>query len=94
VHRPVEGTVLTVAEAAAKAAARAAAQSSALAEIGRAAAVGARQALMATRQQLDVLAASGVVDAAGAGLCVVLGTIRATLSFEFLAHTPSGNGML
>ncbi len=72
--------MLTVAEAAAKAAARAAAQSSALAEIGRAAAVGARQALMATRQQLDVLAASGVVDAAGAGLCVVLDALNTAIS--------------
>ena len=80
VHRPVEGTVLTVAEAAAKAAARAAAQSSALAEIGRAAAVGARQALMATRQQLDVLAASGVVDAGGAGLCVMLDALNTAIS--------------
>jgi DAK2 domain fusion protein YloV len=80
VHRPVEGTVLTVADAAAEAAAQAAAQSSALSEIGRAAAAGARQALMATRQQLDVLAASGVVDAGGAGLCVLLDALNAAIS--------------
>ena len=72
VHRPVEGTILTVADAAAQAAARAAAYAGALPEIGRAAAFGARQALTATPGQLDVLAASGVVDAGGAGLCVVL----------------------
>ena len=80
VHRPVEGTVLTVAEAAAEAAARAAAHSSALSEIGRAAAVGARQALMATRQQLDVLASRGVVDAGGAGLCVMLDALNTAIN--------------
>jgi DAK2 domain fusion protein YloV len=80
VHRPVEGTVLTVADAAAEAAALAAAQSSALSEIGRAAAAGARQALTATRHQLDVLAASGVVDAGGAGFCVLLDALNAAIS--------------
>jgi len=80
VHRPVEGTVLTVADAAAQAARRAAAQSGSLPEIGRAAASGARQALTATPGQLEVLAASGVVDAGGAGLCVVLDALSEAVS--------------
>jgi len=76
VHRPLEGTVLTVADAAAQAAARA----SGLADVGRAAALGARQALARTQQQLGILAASGVVDAGGAGLCVVLDALSAAIS--------------
>jgi DAK2 domain fusion protein YloV len=80
VHRPVEGTILTVADAAAHAAARAAAYAGALPEIGRAAAAGARQALTATPGQLDVLAESGVVDAGGAGLCVVLDALSEAVS--------------
>ncbi|MGN6794048.1 MAG: DAK2 domain-containing protein [Streptosporangiaceae bacterium] len=80
VHRPVEGTVLTVADAAAEAAVRAAAQPAGLAEVGRAAALGASEALLGTRRQLDVLAASGVVDAGGAGLCVLLDALSAAIA--------------
>jgi DAK2 domain fusion protein YloV len=80
VHRPVEGTVLTVADAAAQAAGRTAAQSADLPLVGREAALAAREALLGTRRQLDVLAASGVVDAGGAGLCVVLDALSAAIS--------------
>jgi DAK2 domain fusion protein YloV len=80
VHRPVEGTVLTVADAAARAAAHAAAQPADLPVVGQAAATGAREALLGTRQQLEVLAASGVVDAGGAGLCVLLDALSAAIS--------------
>ena len=80
VHRPVEGTVLTVADAAARAAAHAAAQPADLPGVGQAAATGAREALLRTRQQLEVLAASGVVDAGGAGLCVLLDALSAAIS--------------
>lgn len=80
VHRPVEGTVLTVADAAARAAAHAAARPADLPAVGRAAATGARDALLGTRQQLEVLAASGVVDAGGAGLCVLLDALSAAIS--------------
>jgi DAK2 domain fusion protein YloV len=78
VLRPIEGTLLTVADAAAAAAA--AARSTGLPEVSQAAARGARQALAATPRQLDVLAASGVVDAGGAGLCVVLDAFSAAVS--------------
>lgn len=76
VHRPLEGTVLTVADAAA----RAAAQASDLAAVGRAAALGAREALARTQQQLEALALGGVVDAGGAGLCVMLDALSAAIS--------------
>jgi len=76
VRRPVEGTVLTVADAAARAAARA----TGLAEVSREAARGARAALARTEEQLEVLAASGVVDAGGAGLCVVLDALSAAVT--------------
>jgi dihydroxyacetone kinase-like predicted kinase len=88
VSRPVEGTVLTVADAAARAAAAvctppgstasgspaslAEAAGVALAAVVLAAAAAARQALGLTTGQLAVLAERGVVDAGGAGLCVVL----------------------
>jgi DAK2 domain fusion protein YloV len=79
VNRPAEGTVLTVADAAARAAAGRAAGSS-LAEVVAAAAAGARLALARTQQQLDVLAASGVVDAGAAGLCVLLDALSAAVT--------------
>jgi dihydroxyacetone kinase-like predicted kinase len=76
VRRPVDGTVLTVADAAAQAAARV----SDLADVGRAAARGARHALAQTQRQLGVLAERGVVDAGGAGLCVVLDALSAAIT--------------
>jgi DAK2 domain fusion protein YloV len=95
VHRPVEGTVLTVADAAAGAAVRAAAELAGLAEVGRAAALSARDALLATRRELDVLAASGVVDAGGAGLCVLLDALNAVISGDdhgsFAVPAPIGH---
>lgn len=115
VWQPVEGTLLTVADAAASAALRSAglagpdaaagpapppaapaaggltsrpaphpasaavARWPSLAEVSRAAALGARQALLRTERQLDALAANGVVDAGGAGLCVVLDALCAAI---------------
>jgi DAK2 domain fusion protein YloV len=76
VHRPAEGTLLTVADAAALAAGR----GIGLAEVTREAALGARLALTQTQRQLAVLAASGVVDAGAAGLCVVLDALSAAIS--------------
>jgi dihydroxyacetone kinase-like predicted kinase len=103
VSRPAEGTVLTVADAAAGAAAQYLAAAVALTGIGgtsaggdaasspapaagtlaqvvAAAAAGARLALARTQQQLDVLAASGVVDAGAAGLCVLLDALTAAVT--------------
>jgi len=72
VAHPVEGTMLSVAMAAAEAAAFAVGTTSAIA---RAAYEGARRALAATPGQLDVLGRAGVVDAGGLGLVAVLGAL-------------------
>src|SRR5215831_13091368 len=93
VSRPAEGTVLTVADAAARAPAEAAG-SRGLAAVVTAAAAAARQALAGTREQLDVLAARGVVDAGAAGLCVLLDALVAAVTgarpeaFEVPAPAP------
>jgi DAK2 domain fusion protein YloV len=70
VATPVEGTVLTVARAAADAAS--AADSDDLGVVVGAAATAAREALARTPEQLPALARAGVVDAGGRGLCVLL----------------------
>lgn len=69
VGEPVEGTMLTVARAAATAAQT---EAGTLAAVATAAAHGAREALGRTPDQLAVLAEAGVVDAGAAGLVVVL----------------------
>ncbi|EMF00578.1 DAK2 domain-containing protein [Streptomyces mobaraensis NBRC 13819 = DSM 40847] len=76
VARPVEGTVLTVAAAAADAAARTEGDAAAVA---RAAHTAARTALEATPGQLAALGRAGVVDAGGKGLVEVLGALVAAL---------------
>ncbi len=69
VAHPVEGTILTVARAAAEAAE--AQPGDDLIEVIAAAVAAARAALEATPEQLPVLRDAGVVDAGGAGLVVV-----------------------
>ncbi|MFF7653515.1 DAK2 domain-containing protein [Streptomyces sp. NPDC007983] len=86
VAHPVEGTVLTVAVAAAEGAERATGDVGAVA---RAAYEGARAALQATPGQLDVLARAGVVDAGGYGLVTVLGGLAEALSGEPPAAPPA-----
>jgi uncharacterized protein len=78
---PEEGTLLTVARGGAEAAVAAvAAGRTALGEVVRAAADGARAALEATPGQLAVLRDAGVVDAGGAGLCLVLDALVTTVT--------------
>ena len=78
---PEEGTFLTVARAGAEAAVAAVAAGHAdLGEVVRAAADGARAALEATPGQLTVLRDAGVVDAGGAGLCLVLDALVTTVT--------------
>lgn len=94
VANPVEGTVLTVARAAAEAAK--AVDSDHLPTVVQAAADGAADALARTPQQLPVLARAGVVDAGGFGLVVFLralvevvsGTTVATLPLAVMARDP------
>ncbi|MGV9356655.1 DAK2 domain-containing protein [Streptomyces misionensis] len=84
VAHPVEGTVLTVASAAADAAEGAAGDCAAVA---RAAYEGARAALAATPGQLAVLARAGVVDAGGRGLVAVLGALVEACTGEAVRET-------
>ncbi|MGP4045277.1 DAK2 domain-containing protein [Streptomyces sp. 2A115] len=79
VAHPVEGTVLTVASAAADAASGAEGDCGAVA---RAAYEGARAALAATPGQLAVLKRAGVVDAGGRGLVAVLAALVETFTGE------------
>ncbi|KQV17799.1 MULTISPECIES: DAK2 domain-containing protein [unclassified Kitasatospora] len=83
VAEPVEGTLLTVAAAAARAAAQGAGS---LAEATDTAYRAAREALLRTPSQLAVLAEAGVVDAGGRGLVAILGT----LSDAVTGKTPMG----
>ncbi len=71
---PVEGTMLSVARSAAEAAQEKAADGRGIDEVVSAAAAAAQEALARTPAQLEVLRRSGVVDAGGRGLCVVLDT--------------------
>jgi DAK2 domain fusion protein YloV len=81
VGQPVEGTMLTVARAAADAALVAAEGPGARArDVFTAAARAAREALARTPDQLRVLRDAGVVDAGGRGLCVVLDAAERVLT--------------
>ncbi|MET7282982.1 DAK2 domain-containing protein [Kribbella sp. NPDC005582] len=80
VAEPVEGTMLTVARAAATGAMTAANDGKSLAEVCLAAVASARHALTRTTEQLDVLRRAGVVDAGGAGLVVILGAMESVLT--------------
>ncbi len=72
VTHPVEGTILTVAQAAATAASAAARDTATLADVVGAARSGAAVALARTPDQLPELRAAGVVDAGGAGFLLLL----------------------
>jgi uncharacterized protein len=80
VAQPVEGTILTVARAAANAASRKANDGGNLAETCLAAVAAARVALDRTTEQLEPLRLAGVVDAGGAGLLVILAAMESVLS--------------
>ncbi|WP_328301010.1 DAK2 domain-containing protein [Streptomyces sp. NBC_00435] len=88
VAHPVEGTMLTVATAAARAAALAEAAAGTAADVARAAYDGARAALAETPGQLAVLGRAGVVDAGGCGLVAVLGALWQALSGQEPAPEP------
>ncbi|MDQ1700493.1 MAG: fatty acid kinase [Frankiaceae bacterium] len=80
VARPVEGTVLTVARAAAQGAR--AAEGTDVAAVLAAALTAAEQALARTPEQLTVLREAGVVDAAGRGLVVLLAALAGAAAGE------------
>jgi hypothetical protein len=103
VAEPVEGTMLTVARAAAVAAAAAGCDE--LDTVAVAAAKAAHEAVARTPEQLEVLARAGVVDAGGQGLAVFLdalvgvltgpraGSVRQSVrsAFDALPHTSNGH---
>ena len=72
VNDPVDGTILTVAEAAAEGATTTADAGGSLSQVVRAATEASLRALAGTTSQLPQLAQAGVVDAGGAGLVVIL----------------------
>jgi DAK2 domain fusion protein YloV len=81
VGTPVEGTILTVARAAADAAVRRAAEPEARArDVFAAAAEAAREALAHTPEQLEQLRLAGVIDAGGRGLSVILDAAETVLT--------------
>jgi DAK2 domain fusion protein YloV len=86
VAAPVEGTILSVARAAADAAE--AADPEDLRAVVVAAARGAAEALARTPAQLPALAAAGVVDAGGRGLCVVLDALVSVVTGEMAVVAP------
>ncbi|MCX5404368.1 DAK2 domain-containing protein [Streptomyces sp. NBC_00335] len=88
VAHPVEGTMLTVATAAAQAAETAARAAGTAADVAGAAYDGARAALAETPGQLAVLGRAGVVDAGGCGLVAVLGALWQALSGREPAPEP------
>ncbi|MFD3540832.1 DAK2 domain-containing protein [Streptomyces sp. NPDC058662] len=88
VAHPVEGTMLTVATAAARAGAAAEAAAGTAADVARAAYDGARTALAETPGQLAELGRAGVVDAGGCGLVAVLGALWQALSGQAPADEP------
>ncbi|QXG76930.1 DAK2 domain-containing protein [Modestobacter sp. L9-4] len=88
---PEEGTFLTVARAGAEAAVAAvAAGRERLADVVHAAAEGALTALQATPGQLAALRDAGVVDAGGAGWCLVLDALVGTVTGTVPARAPLG----
>ena len=73
VNKPTEGTILTVAREAGRAATAAASSPDAkVAHVIAAAAAGARDAVLKTPSQLQILRDAGVVDAGGFGLQIIL----------------------
>ena len=88
VTRPVEGTILSVAAAAARAAELAAAAGADLYSVAHAALVAARVALAATTAQLPALERAGVVDAGGLGYVLVLEALELVVAGDPVSEPP------
>jgi len=89
VNKPTEGTILTVAREAGRAATAAAASPDAtVPSVIAAAASGARDAVLKTPSQLQILREAGVVDAGGFGLQIILeGMLKTVEESAFFATT-------
>jgi uncharacterized protein len=89
VNKPTEGTILTVAREAGRAAtATAASPDASVADVIAAAASGARDAVLKTPSQLQILREAGVVDAGGFGLQIILeGMLKTVEESAFAVST-------
>jgi DAK2 domain fusion protein YloV len=88
VLRPVEGTILTVARAAAAAASEHAPGGAALADVAEAARSAAAEALERTPELLPELRAAGVMDAGGTGFLLLLDALVHVLTSRPLPVAP------
>ncbi|MBR7742813.1 DAK2 domain-containing protein [Phycicoccus sp. BSK3Z-2] len=88
VGHPREGTILTVADAAAAAARKTADAGGGLAEVSAAAVTAARGALAGTPDQLAELADAGVVDAGGAGCLLLLESLHRVVTGAWTQDDP------
>ncbi|HUY21552.1 MAG TPA: DAK2 domain-containing protein [Acidimicrobiales bacterium] len=93
VLRPVEGTILTVARAAAEGAGQSAHGGASLLAVVEAARAAAAEALARTPEQLPVLAQAGVVDAGGAGYLLLLDAALNVLDGRALPPAPPVRAM-
>ncbi|GGL41130.1 dihydroxyacetone kinase [Phycicoccus endophyticus] len=91
VARPREGTMLTVADAAAAAARAACEHGASMLEVVAAAVQAATEALARTPEQLPALARAGVVDAGGAGCVLLLEALHRVVGGTW---TPQDEGLL
>jgi DAK2 domain fusion protein YloV len=82
VARPIDGTILTVANAAAGAAEAKVAEAADALAVARATQVAARTALARTPEQLPILADAGVVDAGGQALVLLIDVLVEVLGGE------------
>lgn len=91
VIKPVEGTILTVAKAAAKGAKEAAAKGSSCEKVIATALEYAQSALDKTPTMLPALAQAGVVDAGGKGFCLLIeGALKSLDSNEYKVIVEAG----
>jgi DAK2 domain fusion protein YloV len=93
VLKPIEGTILTVARAAADGATTAAGDHSSLAGVLRAARDAGREALARTPELLPVLKEAGVVDAGGAGFLLLIDSALHVVDGEPLPEPIEDDGL-
>ncbi|HLX89640.1 MAG TPA: DAK2 domain-containing protein [Acidimicrobiales bacterium] len=91
VLRPVEGTILTVARAAAEGASAAAGDDESLLGVLEQSRAAAADALAHTPEQLPVLARAGVVDAGGTGYLLMLDALLTVTDGRELPEPPPGD---
>ncbi len=92
VGEPVEGTMLTVARAAAEAAERVVGPQARARDVFTAAAAAAREAVARTPEQLPSLRDAGVVDAGGRGVSVILDAAETVVTGRRPRVAPSSSG--